>query len=243
MLILGFPIKDFLGLTVLGALVTTFGTLFGLFLKEHLFARSFESWKQRKLLEQVYKRYRDPLNKAAYELAIRFKEICESDGLLYMRREILLLEPATLSRAWPSDPHYQQHKLRSTVYRLCSFLGWLELYRQEIVFLGGARTQRTERFEAAVDAIREVFADGGLNGAEDWSAWHDLMLFREELRAIGEAMLVERGGIRTVIGYKVFWRLEIKKIQKTRRTSGYRKRAISSWISAQQPRRISASYE
>ena len=40
-----------LGLTVVGALVTTGGTLLGLFLKEVLLARSFERWKARQSLE------------------------------------------------------------------------------------------------------------------------------------------------------------------------------------------------
>ena len=124
--------KDFFALTVIGSIVTAVGTLLGLWVKERFLARSFERWKQERALEEVYRKYRDPLGLVADELATRCKEICTNDGVAYMRHEVFLFRPSPLSKAWTKDPHYQQHKFHSTVFRLCSFLGWLEL-QQEIV--------------------------------------------------------------------------------------------------------------
>src|SRR5580765_5977083 len=50
--------KAWLGLTVVAAIVSTVGALFGIFLKDYLFSRSLEQWKQRQTLEQLYQKYR-----------------------------------------------------------------------------------------------------------------------------------------------------------------------------------------
>jgi hypothetical protein len=121
-----------LGLTVIGALVTTVGTLLGLFLKE-----------------------------------------------------------------------IRRYKLLSSVYRLCAFLAWIELYRQEIVFLESGEETSTQRLTKAIYAVRADLADG-FNDAADWPAWRDVLLFREEQRAIGEAMISFKGESRIVIGYGEF---------------------------------------
>src|SRR5688500_2430493 len=60
-----------LGFTVVGALVTTTGTLVGLFVKEVLLARSFEQWKMKQSLAQVSRKYREPIALSALELCNR----------------------------------------------------------------------------------------------------------------------------------------------------------------------------
>jgi hypothetical protein len=74
--------KTWLGLTVVGTIVSTLGVLIATFLKDYLFARSFEVWRQRRTLEQVYLKYRDPLLLSARELALRQHEILGSYPLL-----------------------------------------------------------------------------------------------------------------------------------------------------------------
>jgi hypothetical protein len=68
---LNLDLKTWLGLTVVGAVVSTLGALFGILLKDYFFSRSFERWKQRQTLELVYQKYRDPLTLSARELASR----------------------------------------------------------------------------------------------------------------------------------------------------------------------------
>src|ERR1035437_8046900 len=66
------------------------------------------------------------------------------------------------------DEYYQRYKFISTLYRLCAWLGWVELYRQEVAFLDSGQQKTNGAFERDLDAIRSSLADGHLNEAEDW---------------------------------------------------------------------------
>lgn len=44
-MLLGLDLKTWFGLTVLGAIVSTLGSLFGVVLKDYFFSRSLERWK------------------------------------------------------------------------------------------------------------------------------------------------------------------------------------------------------
>lgn len=198
------PAKDLLSLAVFGSLVTASGTLIGLVLKEHFFARSFELWKAKRTLEGLFQKYRDPLLLAADELSIRLKEVCDGYGAEYLSSSLLEEIPSRMEVVWASDSYYQRYKLESTVYRLCALFGWFELYRQEVVFLRSTRAKHNRRLEAAISAIREVIADGQMNASEDWEDWQDNLIFREEQRAIGAMMITSAGTVRTVLGYGEF---------------------------------------
>src|SRR5690606_29575350 len=122
--------------------------------------RSFEKWKERRVLEAVYTKYRDPIVLAAYELSIRLKEICEGHGADYLRSSVLEEDPIQLHQNWSNDPYYRRYKLESTIYRLCALLGWFELYRQDVVFLRSGRARHTRKLEQDIAAVREALADG-----------------------------------------------------------------------------------
>jgi hypothetical protein len=198
---LGLDLKTWLGLTVLGAVVSTLGSLFGVILKDYFFTRSFERWKQQRTLEQVYQKFRDPLLLAARELASRIVEILDQYPTGYLTEAVLASRPAKQIENSTEDPYFQRYKLVSTAYRLSAFLGWLELYRQEITFLNYGNNEHAKALELAVGHIRGDLADGQLNKAVNWREWRDTLVFREELRAIGESMIETRGATRTVIGY------------------------------------------
>ena len=193
-----------LGLTVVGALVTTTGTLLGLFLREVLLARSFERWKARQSLAQVARKYREPIALSAVELCNRLTQICNDYPPNFLDSSLLSLttERPTLNSA--RDPYFRRYKLVSTVYRLCSLLGWIELYRQDTTFLETDDSSSKRPGALAIYAIRSDLADGQLNKAPDWQTWHDMLLFREEQRAIGESMIILSDGARTVMGYAEF---------------------------------------
>jgi hypothetical protein len=72
---LGLDLKTWLGLAVVGSLVSTLGALVGIFLKDFFFSWSFERWKQRQTLDLLYQKYRDPLRLSARELTSRTLEI------------------------------------------------------------------------------------------------------------------------------------------------------------------------
>jgi hypothetical protein len=195
-----------LGFTVVGALVTTTGTLIGLFLKEVLLSRSFEQWKMRQALAQVSRKYREPIALSAVELCNRLTFICDKYPPDFLDSGLLAYTPAGPALNSAADPHSRRYRLVSTVYRLCAFLGWVELYRQDTTYLE-ADDGSGGRGDRALFAVRSDLADGQLKKARDWEAWHDVLVFREEQRAIGDSMIVTVGGARTVMGYGQFYDL------------------------------------
>lgn len=198
---LGLALNTWLGLTVLGAIVSTFGSLLGVVLKEYFFSRSFERWKQRQSLEQVYQRFRDPLFLSAQELASRTMEILDHYPTVYLSEAVRASRPAKQVKNSIDDPYFRRYKLISTAYRLSAFMAWVELYRQELTFLHPGGNANAAKLKSIVDLIRSDLADGQLNDAGDWDAWRDTLIFREELRAIGESLIEVRGVGRTVMGY------------------------------------------
>lgn len=200
-------LKTLLGFTVVGALVSTFGALLGVILKDYFFSRSFETWKQRQTLEHIYQRFRDPLLLATQELASRTSEILKHYPTVYLTTDVLASSPERQLENSIDDPYFRRYKLVSTLYRLCALMGWLELYRQEITYLHSGNNKHSKKLEDAIEKLRCDLADGQLNNADDWLQWRDTLIFREELRAIGEAMLELRGSTRTVMGYGRFCEL------------------------------------
>ena len=112
--------------------------------------------------------------------------------------------PTRLQANTIEDPHFRRYKLVSSAYRLCAFLGWLELYRQDLTFLDTDRRRDNRKLEAYLEDIRRDLADGQLNQAPDRTRWTDFLIFREEQRAVGAAMVVDAGSQRTVMGYGAF---------------------------------------
>lgn len=196
--------KNILTFSVLAAVVTTAGTLLGLLLKEVVFVRSFERWKAKRTMEDISRKYREPIALAAIELCNRLSHICDKYPPDYLRSSLLtaVVDGTSLNSA--DDPHYKRYRLISTVYRLCALLGWIELYRQDTTFLEPNETGPVRRVDNAIFELRADLADGQLNTARDLSKWHDLLLFREEQRAVGESMIVGNASTRGVMGYAQF---------------------------------------
>jgi hypothetical protein len=201
---LGLPLQTWLGLSVVGSAISTLGALLGILLKDYFFSRSFERWKQRQTLELLYQKYRDPLLLSARELASRTADIVQHYPTVYLTAEVLASRPEKQIANSIDDPYFRRYKLLSTVYRFCAFLGWIELYRQDLTYLHSGSNRHSWQLARAVELIREDLADGQLNHAIDWPQWRDTLVFREELRAVGESMIETRGAIRTVMGYGRF---------------------------------------
>jgi hypothetical protein len=189
------------------ALLAT-GAVIGFFAKEFFFPRLLERWKDQRSLAQTYRRYRDPLFLSAQELANRLHEICETYPTNFLDSSVRPLESDKLEANSVEDPYFRKYKLVSSIYRFCAFLGWLELYRQEIVFLDSGHDEQNRTLDEALSRIRADIADGHINRAADFFRWSDHLIFREELRAIGEAMIcTDTAGSRSVSGYGRFSRI------------------------------------
>ncbi|TAY98668.1 hypothetical protein [Rhizobium leguminosarum] len=184
----GLQLSQILGFSVVGAIVTTLGSLLALYLKDVLAVRSLERWKARQTLISVYRRYRLPIYLAAEELSGRLYRLSRPDsaprgvGVALLSKEI-----ARDPNAMAGD-HYHQYRFVSNVYRLCGFLGWVELYRRDIGTLDVDSIDRNHLLESCLDNVRSVIADGWINQHPDVENWRDCLIFREELRAIGSRM-------------------------------------------------------
>lgn len=199
--------KDLLALGVIGTIIATIGSFFAMVVKEYFFARSFEEWKTKRTLETVYQKYSDPLILTAKELCRILLQICNNYPTNFLDQELLTVHPNKIVDNSIDDVYFRKYKLVSAIYRLCAFLGWLELYRQEIVFLDSGKSDLNNKLESCLHNIRDDLADGKLNNADDWMDWSDALLFREEQRAIGEAMIPEAGNTKVIIGYGKFCEL------------------------------------
>ena len=192
-----------LSVTVLAALVTALSSLIATVLKDFLFTRSFEKWKTRQQLRQVYSKFRDPLLLATLEVTGRMIEIALESPVNFLEKSLLKATPERMTANSADDLYFQRYKFVSTIYRLSGWLGWVELYRQEVAFLDSGSQETNRDFELHLEAIRSCLADGHLNDAENWLDWADSLIFREEQRAIGESMIDPLK--RAVVGYGSFY--------------------------------------
>lgn len=195
--------------TVIAAIVTVLGSLIALFVKDFLLVRYFERYKEIRSLKKVSKKYKDPIVLSAKELLSRMTSIIEEfkyDSRNFTR-EILFDRSECMVRNHPADPYYLKNRLTSTLYRFCAFWGWLELYRQDLTFLDSYSYTQNLESSAFLEKIRSAVADGQLNNADNWRDLKDALIFREELRSIGEGMLETVNNQRTIIGYGKFQEL------------------------------------
>jgi len=199
--------KDYLGFTVVGAIITTVGSLVALFLKDFLFVRYFDSIKEKRTLKSLFKKYNDPLVLSAIELTRRLDELIRNYPTLIkvFTTDNFKLTPRVQTSNDATDPYFLKYKIVSTLYRFCSVLGWLELYRQEMTFLESHSTKRTIKLLQIIEKIRTPLADGQLiEGKDDWLEWRDILILREELRAIGEGMIENNKEKKSIMGYGKF---------------------------------------
>ncbi|WP_410791154.1 hypothetical protein [Kribbella sp. C-35] len=200
----GLTNAELLGLSAFAAVIAVAGNLLALVLRELVLARSYDRWKERRSLRAVYQQYRDPIALSGLELLSRTQEIARVYPPDFLRSDVLNQHPGRLATVGSDDPYFRRYKLVSSAYRLCAFLGWLELYRQDVTFLDTGRRRGNAALDALLSKLRAALADGHLNQAADWQDWTDRLIFREEQRAIGAAMIRDIGSRRMVMGYEEF---------------------------------------
>jgi hypothetical protein len=185
------------------------GTLLAHIIRERVLARPLHRLRTQRTLEMALNRYRDSIVLAALELCSRLMQICRDYPPEYLDSSVLETPPQPSPSAEGEDKDLWLHRytLESSVYRLCALLGWFELYRQAVAFVDTHATTQSRELESMMFLIRADMADMARNISTDAEGWYDVRLLREEQRAIGEAMIHEVEGQRTVLGYGEFCRL------------------------------------
>jgi len=108
-----------------------------------------------------------------------------------------------------NDENIKKYYLVSSVYRMCAFLGWIEICRQDCIFSNkwetvgriGEREIKIGEIESCVQKIKEIFVERNTDSGE---IYKDSIFFEEELRAIGETMIKIDNGKKVVLGYADF---------------------------------------
>lgn len=151
---------------------------------------------------RTYLRQRSQLRLAASELLAVIEPITAAgrppaylcEELIYRR----FVRPKVADRG---DKYYLKYDLVNTVYRLCAFLGWLELYRTDPTFLRGPEAE-SSRLEACFRDIRRHLG-GELDCPPSPRPCRDGFILEGDQRAIGEKML-STSRTDYVLGYAAF---------------------------------------
>lgn len=193
----GITLKDWLGFSVVGTLITVTGSFIALYAKEFMAVRSIERWKSREVLTAIYDRYRRPICAAGEELsgrcytnAMKPRKWRETAGLDLLRTPLSDETPSALA-----NNRFYRYKLLSDAYRLCCFLGWLELYRRDLGLINVNAKPEGQKLEEHIRHIRSALADGQMNYHERPEQWRDSLIFREEQRAIAHRMIASGSSI------------------------------------------------
>lgn len=132
---------------------------------------------------RVFRRYRDPLIRAAFDLQSRLYNIVTHDflGKYYVR----------------GTEAEREYALENTIFVIGEYFGWVEVLRREIQFLEMRNVERNRELARRLDRVSGTFL------AEQADA--TFRVFRGEQRAIGEVMLSSQpGGGHDCLGYAAF---------------------------------------
>jgi hypothetical protein len=200
------PYGGLLSLTALGAIVGATMALLGIVIKELVIVPWFELWKAKRETEARFRKYRDPILLSAVELASRLGELSDEYPTDYLGKKVLAQATSpNQDLTQERDAYFCKYKAQGTIYRVAAFLGWRELYRQDVVFLDAGQDQVNTELQGHFKCIMSILADGHLikefPGSKEWA---DALIFREEQRAIGETMITIVNDSRTVSGYSSF---------------------------------------
>ncbi|KAG2490560.1 hypothetical protein HYH03_010954 [Edaphochlamys debaryana] len=168
--------------------------------------------KQRRLVrfenvQDLMKQYKKPLLQSAFDLQSRLANQINTNFLYTFAQKGV-------------ERDLQYAKL-NMAYVISEFLGWLEVIRQEIVFIVGVGNDTTD-LNLLIDAIKYQFTgeadvQGNAKPPKGEEHWKVLQLYAGELRAIGEVMILERTyedrSMLSVIGYAEFVRRQTRALK------------------------------
>lgn len=155
---------------VLVALITSCTTLVALLLTLAANVRTTRQARRTQVLDLVA-RDRDPLLWAAFDLRT----------MLYSAVELGVLH----TYAQEQDER-SRTQLSWSVFTVCQYLGWVEIFRRGIPFIDLGHDKHNQRLFSHIHAVTRAFSSNHLNGEE-------LLLLRGEQRAIGEVMTLAPG--------------------------------------------------
>jgi hypothetical protein len=182
---------------LVSGVLAIFGTISGVLVTSML-----AQWKANKEQQQVYARQKKQLRWSALDLRGTLANLSKAEPFppAFLDEQLIYSQPPRPTSGSRSDPYYLKYDLVNTVYRLCAFLGWMELYRRDPSFLSGPFRERV-KIEIGFDQIRRALA-GSLTSGTARLAYG--FILEDDQRAIGEQMFGRRREATSVIGYAQF---------------------------------------
>src|ERR1700733_4999540 len=98
---------EMLKLAGVAAIISTIGTLIALFLKEFLFVRYFEKRKKEQSIDEVYKKYKDPITLSTIELSLRLIQIHYLHPAKFLSEEVKLSSPTSIAANSDDDGYFK----------------------------------------------------------------------------------------------------------------------------------------
>lgn len=130
--------------------------------------------------EDVLSRYREPLAAAAFDLQSRLYNILKMDFF----------------RKHGEGTDRSEEAIYTTLFRLAQYLGWTEILRRDVQFLNFPEATDTQHVtQLQLQISRCLLTD-------DYG--HDMMIWTDQQRALGEQMIVEEHAKVICMGYARF---------------------------------------
>lgn len=199
-----FDLSNILSWAAVIAVASAAGAFLADLAKPFVLSMLVSRWQERQELKKVFERYKKPLTLSATELANRLTEIVKYYPTTFLALDVLKTQNQTTKSNSDEDPYFKKYKFISTLYRFCALLGWLELFRRDTVLLASGNTKKDERIWKCIENIRIAVSDGHLNTYANRKEWKDHLVYREELRAIGESMVRLATSDYQIMGYADF---------------------------------------
>lgn len=137
------PISDITLSAVIGAIVAVLTIL----IKDLIFKLWFEKRMSKKNELAIFRQYADPLSTATMSFLWRLSEVLEQK-----HKSSYLYEKYTAT--------YAVYKRISTVYRLCSLLGWLRAFQKESTLLKTKDNKELQKIKNSINEFSKALADG-----------------------------------------------------------------------------------
>jgi hypothetical protein len=130
---------------IIGAGISVLTTILTIIFKDYLLSFISEKRSLKNKRSQAFKDYSNPLILSSISFLFRTKELFE--------RGFYLLNDA------PKN-HFNEYKYLSTLYRICSLLGWIRAINIELSHIEVQNTKKFSKIEKALQNFEKSLADG-----------------------------------------------------------------------------------
>lgn len=167
----------------------------------------FDSFKNANLARKSHESLLNPIYFSSRDLFYRLDSLIKNDGdfdyARFRYRDIWRNYPPEKREAHAYDDDYViYHKFKSTLYRISSLIGWLEIYRRNVIMIDRGESKRVEKFMGRIAYLNTWLSDVRILD-DNLPTQPDFTLMRDEIRGIG-ALVIDSETRSSVIDFGKF---------------------------------------